>query len=165
MVILDISNDFLSTDSFLFGFKYKVVCVDAIFTLKSTISYFAERGSSVFVASIDISKAFDSVNHFKLYSSLLRVGIPVMLMDELCDRYSKYHMLLNGMVLSLSSLHFAVGSSASEVTTLWRYTNMFIIIIIIIVVVVVVVVVVVIIIIISGVRQGSCLSRPFLMFL
>jgi len=60
-------------------------CADAIFTLKSTISYFADGGSSVFVTSLDISKAFDSVNHFKLYSSLLRVGIPVMVIDVLCD--------------------------------------------------------------------------------
>ena len=83
----------MSTDSLQFGFKDKVGCVDAIFTLKSTIKYFAERGSSVFVASLDISKAFDSVNHFKLYSSLLRVGIPVMIIDVLCDWYSKLSYL------------------------------------------------------------------------
>ena len=32
-----------------------------------------------------ICKAFGSVNHFKLYSSLLHVGIPVMIIDVLCD--------------------------------------------------------------------------------
>jgi len=124
MVILDISNDILSTDTLQFGFKDKVGCTDAIFTLKSTISYFTDRGSSVFVASLDISKAFDSVNHFKLYSSLLRVGTPVMVIDVLCDWYSKlsYAVKWNGAI----SQQVAVG---------------------------------------SGVRQGSCLSRPFLVFL
>jgi len=112
MVILDISNDFLSTDSLQFGFKDKVGCADAIFTLKSTISYFADRGSSVFVASLDISKAFDSVNHFKLYSSLLRVGIPVMVIDVLCDWYSKlsYAVKWNGAI----SQQFAVGSGVRQ---------------------------------------------------
>jgi len=52
-----------------------------LFTLKSTINYFAERGSSVLVASLDISKAYDSANHFKLYSSLLHVGTPIMIID------------------------------------------------------------------------------------
>jgi len=33
------------------------------------------------VTSLDNSKAFDSVNHSKLYSSLLRVGIPVNVID------------------------------------------------------------------------------------
>jgi len=124
MVILDISNDILSTDTLQFGFKDKVGCTDAIFTLKSTISYFTDRGSSVFVASLDISKAFDSVNHFKLYSSLLRVGTPVMVIDVLCDWYSKlsYAVKWNGAI----SQQVAVG---------------------------------------SGMRQGSCLSRPFLVFL
>ena len=43
----------------------------------------------VFVASLDISKAFDTVNHYKLFKSLLRAGIPVMFVDLLCDWYSK----------------------------------------------------------------------------
>ena len=72
------------------GFKDTVGCADAIFTLKSTISYFADRGSSVFVASLDISQPFDRVNHFKLYNSLLRVGIPVIIIVVvLCDCHSK----------------------------------------------------------------------------
>ena len=44
--------------------------------------------SSVFVASLDISKAFDGVNHFKLYIAL-RAGIPVIVIDVVYDWYSK----------------------------------------------------------------------------
>ena len=43
MVILSISNDLLFIDSLQIGFKDKVGCVDAIFTLKSTINCFADR--------------------------------------------------------------------------------------------------------------------------
>ena len=42
--------------------------------------------SSVFIASLDISKTFDCVNHFKLYHSLLEADIPVMIIDVLFDR-------------------------------------------------------------------------------
>ena len=60
MVVLDIFSDFLTTDSSQFCFKDKIGCADAIFTLKSVISYFTERGCSVFIASLHISKTFDS---------------------------------------------------------------------------------------------------------
>jgi len=79
---LDISNDLLSTDTLQFGFKDNICYIHT--DVYKIISYFADTGSPVFVASLDISKAFDSVNHFKLYSSLLRVGIPVMVIDVLC---------------------------------------------------------------------------------
>ena len=41
------------------------------------------------MASLDISKAFDRVHHFKLYNSLLSAGIPVMIIDVLCNWYGK----------------------------------------------------------------------------
>ena len=41
------------------------------------------------MASLDISKAFDRVHQFKLYNSLLSAGIPVMIIDVLCNWYSK----------------------------------------------------------------------------
>ena len=36
-----------------FGFKEKIGSVDAIFTLKSTVEYFTNRGSSIYVTSLD----------------------------------------------------------------------------------------------------------------
>jgi len=91
--LLDICNDFLTTDSLQFGgFKDNVGCANAIFTPKSTVSYFDETGSSAVVASLDIRKAFDRVNHFKLYNSLLRAGVPVVIVDVLCDWYYNFHM-------------------------------------------------------------------------
>jgi len=59
MVLLEICEDFATTDSLLFGFKNNVGCMDAIFTLKSTVKCFIDRGSSVYVASLGIRKAFD----------------------------------------------------------------------------------------------------------
>jgi len=79
----------LETDSPQFRFKDKIGSADAIFTMKSTIKHFIDRGSSVYIASLDIQKAFDRVCHFKVYKSLLDTGIPVIIVDVLSNWYSK----------------------------------------------------------------------------
>ena len=43
----------------------------------------------MFAASLDISKAFDCVNHFKLFSVLCTAGIPIDVINLLCNWYSK----------------------------------------------------------------------------
>ena len=58
---------------------------------KSTIKYFIDRGSSVYVSSLDIRKAFDRVHHYRLCKSLLEVGVPVIVVDVLCNWYSKLY--------------------------------------------------------------------------
>jgi len=68
-------DDAIQTDSLQFGFKNKIGTADAICTVKSTIKYFIDRGSSVYVSSL--RKAFDRVHHYELYKSLLEVGVPV----------------------------------------------------------------------------------------
>jgi len=89
MSVLEICNDIFSTDSLQFGFKTGTSCADAIFTLKTTDQYFTDEGSSVSIASLGISKAFDRVHHFKLYNSLLSAGITIVIVDVLFNWYSK----------------------------------------------------------------------------
>ena len=60
----------------LINFKKGLGCVNANFTFRATIEYFRERGSSVYVATLDISKALDSFNHYKRYSTLIKSGLP-----------------------------------------------------------------------------------------
>jgi len=64
MVLLTVCEPVLESDPLHFGFKHNVGCNDAIFSLNSVIMYFNERGSSVFLASLDIKKAFDHVHHY-----------------------------------------------------------------------------------------------------
>ena len=75
LVLLEICEQFLSCDKLHFGFKKEIGCSEAIFALSSTIYYFKDRGSSILVAALDISKAFDTVNHHKLYAPLINTGI------------------------------------------------------------------------------------------
>ena len=60
LIELEICEQYLITDDLQFGFKKGLGCADAIFTLRATIKYFRESGSSVYVATLVISKAFDS---------------------------------------------------------------------------------------------------------
>ena len=69
VVLLSLCSDALVTDFLQFSFKDKIGTVDAIFTLNSTIKHFVDRGSSVYISSLDISKAFDRVSHYKMYKS------------------------------------------------------------------------------------------------
>ena len=65
------------TDDHQFGFKKGKGCTDAcIYLFTATVDHFIEHGSSVFVAALDISKAFDKVDHNKLLASLGEAGIP-----------------------------------------------------------------------------------------
>ena len=48
--------------------------------VKSTLNYFVERGSN-----IRHEEAFDSVNHFKMSSTLLDAGIPLPVVNVMCN--------------------------------------------------------------------------------
>jgi len=112
VVLLSMCNAVLKTDSLQFGFKEKVGTVDALFTLTSTIKHFTDRCSAVYLSSLDICKAFDRVNHYKMYMSLLEVGFPVIIVDVLCNWYGKlyYAVRWNSQI----SEYFAVNSGVRQ---------------------------------------------------
>ena len=43
------------------------------------MEYFVARGSTVFMAALDARKAFDRVNHVKLFSRMCEIGVRVLL--------------------------------------------------------------------------------------
>ena len=61
--------------------------MDAV-SVKS-IGNFLLDGSSVYATALDISKAFDSVDHCKLFSSFLD-EIPALAVTIICNWYSKF---------------------------------------------------------------------------
>ena len=71
---------YMSTDYLQFGFKKKISTSHALFTLKSTVDYFNSRGSDVFVAFLDCTKAFDRISHHGLFLKLMERKVPLCLL-------------------------------------------------------------------------------------
>jgi hypothetical protein len=89
LVILEICEPCFHTDDLQFGFKKGLGCSNAIFVMNETIKYFNTKGSTIFAAVLDFKKAYDRINHFKMFSSLIKAGVPTWLIDLLYDWYRK----------------------------------------------------------------------------
>ena len=76
-----------------------------MFLCRSTVDHFTHRGSNVYAATLDIKKAFDRVNHYKLFVSLLKVGVPLCIIAVLADWYSKMFVMVkwNGFLCVVES--------------------------------------------------------------
>jgi len=109
---LSLCSDALKTDFLQFGFKNNIGTADAIFTLNSSIKHFVDKSSSVYISSLDISRAFDSVSHYKMYKSLLEAGVPVIIVDFSHNSYSKlsYAVRWNGCI----SAYFTAESGVRQ---------------------------------------------------
>ncbi len=58
---------FFETSNRQYGFKKGLSCSQAIHVVKKTADYFNSQECTVNVATLDISKAFDKINHYKLF--------------------------------------------------------------------------------------------------
>ena len=85
-VLLIKYGDYQYSDDRQFGFKKSMGCRIAIFAVRNIINYFNERGSNVFMASLDTSKASDRVNHFRLYTSLMNRNVPAAFLINWCSK-------------------------------------------------------------------------------
>ena len=87
--LLLLFQDFLVSSEFQFGFKKGKGCRDALFIVNETVNYFASNCSTVCLCAIDLTKAFDNLNHSILFSKLIERSVPFCLVKILCDWYSK----------------------------------------------------------------------------
>ena len=63
-----------------FGFKKGIGCDHAIYSCRNIVDHFVNSGSTVNICALDLSKAFDKVNHHALSIKLMRRHIPVKLL-------------------------------------------------------------------------------------
>ena len=99
--ILDRFQSFLSTVDNQFGFKKGLSCSHAIFTVRSLVERFNSGGSTVNLCTIDLSKAFDKVNHYALLIKLMQRNIPIELLSVFeqwfrnCSTCVKWKMVMS----------------------------------------------------------------------
>jgi len=74
--ILDRFGSFLTTSDNQFGFKKGVGCNYAIRVVRNVVDTYIKNGSTANLCALDLSKAFDKVNHCALYLKLMKRLIP-----------------------------------------------------------------------------------------
>ena len=55
-----------------FGFQKRLACSHAVFTARKIIDFYCAGNSTVNVALLDMSKAFDKVHHTILFTKLMQ---------------------------------------------------------------------------------------------
>ena len=78
-IILSLFSDSFEFTNLQFGFQKNCSTTMCTWTLNETINYFTNRGSSVFVCFLDLSKAFDTIKHDILFKKLSEKIPPLFL--------------------------------------------------------------------------------------
>lgn len=91
-ILLGQLNQFISTTDNQFGFRAKLGTDFCIYGLKEAARAYLRKHSSVLIGFIDASKAFDRVNHYKLFDKLKRRGVPNIIAQILVYWYSNQKM-------------------------------------------------------------------------
>ena len=95
MCTLSLYQDFLITSDLQFGFKKSLGCNHAIYAVRSVCEYYASRSSTVNICLLDMSKAFDKVDHCALYLKLMKRNTPLEFLNVLINWYSRCDAFVN----------------------------------------------------------------------
>jgi len=94
MCLVELLSDYLQTSVLQFGFKKQLGCSNAIYALSSVIEFFTKNGSTINACFLDLSKAFDKVNHYDLHLKLMKRVIPHMLLNVIINWYGKCSVMV-----------------------------------------------------------------------
>ena len=87
LVILERCRSILDTSPHQFGFKAKHGTELSIFALKQVIEYYITNSSNVYLCYVDLSKAFDRIEHDILFRKLRERKIPLLIVRLLENWY------------------------------------------------------------------------------
>ena len=89
MCLLSLFEDYLITHDLQVGFKKKLGCNHALYMLRSVIEHYNANDTTVTICALDMSKAFDKVNHSALFMKLIDRDVPFVFLNILMEWYSK----------------------------------------------------------------------------
>ena len=121
-------SKFLNSSPNQFGFKKGSSCGHAIYSVRKVVEYYVNGGSTVNVCLLDLSKAFDKMNHSALFIKLMDRLIPIQVLSILenwfamclsCVKwgsvFSRFYELNTGVrqggVLSVSYTHLTLPTN------------------------------------------------------
>lgn len=78
------------------GFRSSDDCSDNIFLLDSLLRVHRRKFRSLYMASLDVSKAFDSVSHPAITATLTEIGVPDPMIRYLTNIYRRSTTILQG---------------------------------------------------------------------
>jgi len=81
MAILFRFSPYFETSDLQFGFKKKLSCSHAIYSIRNIVDHYIRGPSTVSLYFVDLSKAFDKVNHYALILKLLKRKLPIQIID------------------------------------------------------------------------------------
>lgn len=100
---------YVQTSDNQFGFKKKHSTDMCIYALKELVGKYRGLNSSVFLCFIDATKAFDRVNHYKLFMKLINRGVPRYLVRILVFWYANQVMHVKWDSVLSESFHVSNG--------------------------------------------------------
>ena len=108
--VLDRYSDYFGTSDHQLGFKKHTSCSHAVYSVGNVIDHYVSNGSTVNVCTLDLSKAFDRMNHYVLFTKLIERKLPYKLLHILenwftmsdtyvrcCDQHSLIYKLSAGV--------------------------------------------------------------------
>ena len=72
-----------------YGFVNNGGCGKAVFTFRQVVNYFRDRGSDVHCCSLDITKAFDRINHQALLNAMKNTEMPGCIVKSFANWWCK----------------------------------------------------------------------------
>ena len=83
LCILDRYCDYFHTSDHQFGFKKHTSCSHVVFSVRNVIDHYVSCGSTVNVCTLDLTKAFDRMNHYVLFTKLIERKLPSQILSIL----------------------------------------------------------------------------------
>ena len=87
LVIIAVFSEFLQLDDLQFSYQSNVSTSMCTWVAVESISYFLRNGSEVYTCLMDMSKAFDTVQHSHLFKKLLEQGMPAIVVRYVLVSY------------------------------------------------------------------------------